>query len=134
MLKILNKQIIILYFNSTNSYKMKLKQLLLTKFLNKYTAKGQSATGLAEYVQKELDEMFVTEKFDERDLVKIDRRVRMFIKQQKMDSLTRTIDPKVNEKLTQQLSSNKGSVARQASVAEKQSVTQSSPRRLVNKD
>lgn len=85
---------------------MKLKALLLTKFLNKYTAKGQSAKGLAEYVQKELDDMFVGEKFDERDLVKIDRRVRMWIKQSKMEGLNRTIDVKVNDKLIQQLSSN----------------------------
>ena len=61
---------------------MKLKHLLTTKFLNKYHSLGHRVDGLESFIDEQLSQMFTGDKFDERNLVKIDRRVRMFIKQQ----------------------------------------------------
>ena len=94
---------------------MKLKALLLTKFLNKYTAIGKTAPGLAEYIQEELDNMFVGEKFDERDLVKIDRRVRMYIKQKRMENMSMTVDPKLKNHVLSPLNSDR--IKKSSSVA-----------------
>jgi hypothetical protein len=66
---------------------MKLRQLLYTKFINKYTAIGGKTEGLEAFVNDELDTMFKGDKFDERDLVKIDRRIRLFLKQGKLDKI-----------------------------------------------
>ena len=74
---------------------MKLKTLLLTKFINKYTAIGTKCEGLEAFVQTELDSMFSGERFDERDLVKIDRRVRAFIKNTKLQKLMSAQSPSI---------------------------------------
>lgn len=65
---------------------MKLKALILQKFLNKYQSSSYVACeGLTEFIEKELDQIFSNDKFREQDLVTIDRRVRNYIKASKLN-------------------------------------------------
>lgn len=63
---------------------MKLKNILIQKFMSKYQAIGSSTTeGLEQFILEQLEKMFKAEKFNEQDLVKVDRNIRNFIKSQK---------------------------------------------------
>jgi hypothetical protein len=73
---------------------MKLKSLLVQKFLNKYSAHNSASKedGLDVFIENELETMFRASKFDERDLVKIDKKVRNYIKQSKLTSISKQIN------------------------------------------
>ena len=62
---------------------MQLKNLIVTKFKNKYCTTLDSSDTLNKLVDSEIDALFKMENFDERDLVACDRRIRQFVLEQK---------------------------------------------------
>lgn len=67
---------------------MKLKDLLVQKFLTKYKPVYPMLGGLEQMVDHELSIMFKNDTLDERDLVKLDKKIRTFAKDQKKTSQT----------------------------------------------
>jgi len=60
---------------------MKLKPLLINKFGNKYAKFLKKCPGLEELISDEIEKLFSgTSRFDERDLVKLDRKIAEFCK------------------------------------------------------
>ena len=67
---------------------MKLKDLLVQKFLTKYKPLYPMCNGLETMVDHELSMMFKNDTLDERDLVKLDKKIRTWAKDQKKTSQT----------------------------------------------
>ena len=65
---------------------MKLKDLLVQKFLTKYKPIYPMQAGLESMVDHELSIMFKNDTLDERDLVKLDKKIRTWAKDQKKTS------------------------------------------------
>ena len=55
---------------------MQLKNLIVTKFKNKYCTSLDSSDALNKLIDSEIDGLFNMDNFDERDLVASDRRIR----------------------------------------------------------
>jgi uncharacterized protein YqgQ len=56
--------------------RLQLKNLILTKFRNKYCVLMSSDDSVNTFIQTEVDQLFDLELFDERDLVQVDRNIR----------------------------------------------------------
>ena len=56
--------------------RMQLKNLIVTKFKNKYCTSLDSSDNLNKLIDTEIDTLFSMDNFDERDLVASDRRIR----------------------------------------------------------
>lgn len=56
--------------------RIQLKNLIITKFRNKYCISIDYSNSLNDYIQQEIDDLFCQDTFDERDLVAVDRKVR----------------------------------------------------------
>lgn len=63
--------------------RLQLKNLIVTKFRNKYCASVSDEDDLNNFIQSEVDSLFAMEMFDERDLIAVDRKVRQYIAQKK---------------------------------------------------
>ena len=63
--------------------RLQLKNLIVTKFRNKYCLSAEFDEKLNRLIQEEIDHLFSLEQFDERDLVQVDVKVRDYIKNQK---------------------------------------------------
>ena len=63
--------------------RLQLKNLIDTKFRNKYCLSAEIDESLNKLIQDEIDRLFSLEHFDERDLVQVDVKVRDFIKNKK---------------------------------------------------
>lgn len=59
---------------------MKLKPLLINKFGNKYAKYLRKCPGLEEFIIDEIEALFAGPRFDERELVMLDRKIRDFCK------------------------------------------------------
>jgi hypothetical protein len=62
--------------------RLQLKQLILTKFKNKYCMDVDLDESVNVFIQEEIDRLFTFDHFDERDLVAVDQKVRDHIKAQ----------------------------------------------------
>ena len=66
-----------------NRKRLQLKNLIITKFRNKYDASASNEDDVNMLIQTEVDDLFEREQFDERDLVAVDRKIRQFIADKK---------------------------------------------------
>ena len=76
--------------------RIQLKNLIITKFRNKYCISIDYSNTLNDYIQNEIDDLFCQDTFDERDLVAVDRKVRNQVLEIKKALAVRAIkkDPK----------------------------------------
>ena len=67
---------------------MKLKNMLLKKFMAKYQPYGVEKTdGLETFVMEQLERIFTARDFNEKDLVAVDRSIRSYIKEKRVLAL-----------------------------------------------
>lgn len=75
--------------------RLQLKNLILTKFRNKYSVQMSSDDEINTVIQKEVDRLFAMEVFDERDLVQVDRNIRAQIEKYNEQSLQKSKTPNI---------------------------------------
>ena len=76
--------------------RLQLKNLILTKFRNKYSVLMSSDDDINTFIQKEVDQLFALELFDERDLVQVDRNIRAQIDKSNEHTLQKSKTPLIN--------------------------------------
>ena len=70
--------------------RLQLKNLIVTKFTNKYCVSAQYDEKLNLFIKDEIDRLFNLEHFDERDMIVVDQKVRDHIKNQLIEKDTKT--------------------------------------------
>jgi hypothetical protein len=60
--------------------RLQLKNLIVTKFKNKYCLTAEFDDKLSRLIQEEIDRLFTLDQFDERDLVCVDQKIRDYLK------------------------------------------------------
>jgi hypothetical protein len=69
--------------------RLHLKNLIVTKFTNKYCITAYYDEKLTLLIKEEIDRLFNLEQFDERDLVAVDQKVREYIENPKVEKDTK---------------------------------------------